>query len=431
MQGKFAHISDCHIGAWREPKLREWNDNALAETIDRCIKSRVDFLVISGDVFDTGIPEMSSVRSAVKKFRELLDNEIPVYVVYGSHDYSPTTVSMVDVLTSAGIFINAGEFEEALSGQHKETKKLSLKPVVDKKTGVLLAGLPARKMGIEKEYYKELERRSIGKAGYSIFVFHAAISEMTSKEIPTEESVSLKELPKGFSYYAGGHIHKRSRGQLDGSPVVYQGPIFGTSYTDLELSGQGEKRGFAIVHYEGSKTTGIEFIDLPTPRIISESLSATNKSSDQVSKEISAVISQKEAIVRDSIVLLRVKGNLASGKPSDIDWFGFRTRLLEKGALVAHINRLGLTTAESTKLKLLGANTREEIESKLLEERISSFKPSSAQLESFSSKRGATKALKLLQALKTEKLEEETKQNFEKRIWTDASGILELESDER
>jgi exonuclease SbcD len=426
---RFAHVADCHIGAWRDPKLRELNDLAFETAMSLCAKNQVDFVIISGDIFDTGIPEMSSVRSAVRKLKELVDSGIPVYVVYGSHDYSPTTVSVVDVLTEAGLFTNVGQFEEFRPGEQEKERKLLLKPVSDEKTGAQICGLPARRIGLEKAFYSKLKgsvSETVNPQKYSIFVFHASVNELQSLNIPIEQNVSLQDLPPGFSYYAGGHLHKRSVGNLDGSKVVYPGPLFGTSYTDLEQTGRTEKRGFAIVEFEENKTNNLSFIDLPSPRILSKTFNVEGKSAKEVDEQIREFISRETLQVRDSIILLRIRGMLSSGKPSDIDWYSYRTILLDRGALVVSLNRMGLSTKESRRLELIGKGTREEIESKLLSEHISKFKSPSQDLAFLSSSGGIAKASRLLNALKTEKKEEETKTSFDKRITKEASEILEF-----
>lgn len=486
MKGKFAHIADCHIGAWHDPHLRSINDKCFETAIDACIENKVDFVVISGDIFDVGMPEMTSVRSAVRKLRQLADNDISAYVVYGSHDYSPTTVSVVDVITSAGLFVNVGENNEPsgplthpssrsvqpttqqdtesdssdlisssgiLVGRGSESPKIkdqdsqriTIRPVTDKKTGARLYGIPARRRAIERNLYgrlsieelhkeKTTQRDESGSSSssssntdyYSIFLFHASINELQSLNIPTEESVSLFELPRGFSYYAGGHVHKRVKGSLDGSPVVYPGPLFGTSYADLELSSKGEKRGFALVEFEGPKTTRVDFIDLPHPKILSRAFTAEGKSAEQLSREISDFVEREGLDVRDSIVLMKARGTLASGKPGDIDWYGYRTALLKRGALVASINRIGLTSQESRKLAKIPATSKEEIESRLLESYLRDYKPELQELSFLSSQEGVSRALKLLQAFKAEKSPGETRQIFESRMWKEAVEILEI-----
>src|ERR1700686_5853712 len=146
---KFAHMSDIHLGAHREPALRELERKCFAEAMDRCVREAVDFVLISGDLFDVGIPELGVVNDAVKKMRELRDAKIPVYAIYGSHDYTPTGTSIIDVLHTAGILTN-------LMRTSMEDGRLRLKFLTDPETGAKLTGIAARKMGLESKTYEML-----------------------------------------------------------------------------------------------------------------------------------------------------------------------------------------------------------------------------------------------------------------------------------
>ena len=86
---KFAHMSDIHIGAFRQPELRKLVLDAFAEAIDRCISEKVSFVILAGDIFDSNIPDLASVRRAAEKMREAIDSGIRFYANYGSHDFSP------------------------------------------------------------------------------------------------------------------------------------------------------------------------------------------------------------------------------------------------------------------------------------------------------------------------------------------------------
>src|SRR5271170_23769 len=99
-------MSDIHLGAHREPALRELERKCFAKAMDMCVAEAVDFLLISGDLFDVGVPDLGVVNDAVRKMRELRDARIPIYAIYGSHDYAPTSTSVIDVLHTAGILTN-------------------------------------------------------------------------------------------------------------------------------------------------------------------------------------------------------------------------------------------------------------------------------------------------------------------------------------
>jgi len=99
---RFAHLSDIHLGVHRDPVLKKLELNTFNKLIDKCIQLKVDFIVISGDFFHIGIPELSVVNEALKKMRDLDDADIPVYVVYGSHDYSLVGTTIIDLLDTVG-----------------------------------------------------------------------------------------------------------------------------------------------------------------------------------------------------------------------------------------------------------------------------------------------------------------------------------------
>ncbi|MCX6711184.1 MAG: DNA repair exonuclease, partial [Candidatus Woesearchaeota archaeon] len=143
---KFAHMADCHIGAWREPKLREANLQAFFRAIDICIKEKVDFILISGDLFNTAFPGIDGLKEVVLKLMELKDAGIPAYVVPGSHDFSPSGKTMLDVLENARLFTNVfrGKVENGL---------LKLKFTEDRKTGAKITGILGRRGLLEQSYY--------------------------------------------------------------------------------------------------------------------------------------------------------------------------------------------------------------------------------------------------------------------------------------
>src|ERR1039458_1873247 len=100
---KFAHIADCHLGAQKYPELKKLEIKAFKECLNKCIEEKVDFIIIAGDLFHSNLPDMSIVIEAVGTLKELQDNGIPVYVNYGSHDFSPNSTSIVDVISESGL----------------------------------------------------------------------------------------------------------------------------------------------------------------------------------------------------------------------------------------------------------------------------------------------------------------------------------------
>src|SRR5665647_3981881 len=92
---QFAHMADVHLGANRHGKMAELEIGAFERAMDICITRKVDFIVISRDLFHVGVPsDLDTVSQAVAKMREVTEKGIPIYAIYGSHDYTPTSTSI-------------------------------------------------------------------------------------------------------------------------------------------------------------------------------------------------------------------------------------------------------------------------------------------------------------------------------------------------
>ena len=207
---KFAHFSDVHIGSWRDPALSSASSDAFSKAVDKCLEEKVDFVLISGDFFNTPLPSIESLKSSVSKLRDLRDAGVSVYFVPGSHDYSPSGKTMLDVVEKADLGRNV------MKGRVVDGR-LCLNFTVDEKTGAKITGIVGLKGMLDKKHFENLERDSLEKEeGFKIFLFHTAVSEFKPEEFQKMDSVPLSNFPKGFDYYAGGHIHKPMSQRAEG-----------------------------------------------------------------------------------------------------------------------------------------------------------------------------------------------------------------------
>jgi len=430
MLHKFAHITDCHLGAWRNPKLKEINLKAFERAITICIEENVDFIAITGDFFDVNVPELDHVKKAVEIMRQARGCGIEIYMIYGSHDFTASTVSIVDILHSAGLFIKPVEFEQIRD-------KIRLKFIQDQKTVFKITGLSGRKSGLDIEYYNLLDMGSLeSEEGIKVFLFHTPISELTPIDLAHGESIPLSLLPKGFKYYGGGHLHRRIEHKYDDgkSMIIYPGPLFGSTFTDLEDTAEGEKRGFYIINYDNdNETIRAKFIEIKIADIILHTINANQNTIKQIEDKICAVVEQIQDLT-NKIILIKVKGTLSSGKRTDINFSKFEEQLLAKGALVTFINRNSLVSPEAAQVKVFSTSI-EDIEKKVIKDRISSFKIDTAikddKVKNFIkskllSEKGEDTANKLLLALKMEKIENETASDFETRLLNHTKFVMEF-----
>ena len=407
---RFAHFADCHIGSWRDPKLRDSSTKAFEKAIDLCISKEVDFILISGDLFNTSIPSMDSLKTVVEKLKQLKDIKMPVYIIAGSHDFSPSGKTMLDVLEKAGLFINVAKGEEI-------ENKLKLNFTVDKKTGAKITGLLGKKGGLEKDYYKNLIREPLeSEQGYKIFLFHSALSEFKPEELKDIDSQPLSLLPKNFNYYAGGHVHYRfSKEEKDYGLILFPGPLFPNNFKELE---DLEIGGIYILEVNDNKTVST-FEPIQIHNVHKIKINADNKTTAQIEEEINQLTKDKE--FNNTIITIRIEGTLLSGRPSDINYKEIFEKLYNKSAYFVMKNTNKLETKEFEEIKV-ETGAIDDIEEKMIKEHLGQIK-----VNNLTPEKEETLTKDLMKMLSSEKQEGETNATFESRLKSDIKDIIDIE----
>lgn len=400
---KFAHLADCHIGSWRDPKLRGISTEVFVKTVDLCIEKKVDFVLIAGDLFNTSLPSIELLKEVVIKLKDLKEEGIPVYIIAGSHDYSPSGKTMLDVLESAGLLINVVK-GEIIDG------KLKLNFVIDKKTGIKITGLLGKKGMLDKTYYENLVHSNlVNEEGYKIFMFHTALSEFKPKEMENMDSQPLSLLPKGFNYYAGGHVHYIFNELVsEYGRITYPGALFPANFSELEKYGGG---GFYVVENDL-----VEWIPVTVYNTFRIKMDCNHKTPELVTNDIISEIENKE--FNNTIVTIRVFGKLESGKITDINFNSIFKMLYEKSAYFVMKNTSGIITKEFEEIKV-DVDNFEKIEDKLVNEHVGQIK-----VDNFDVDKEKYVAHTLLNILSQEKKDGERVTDFELRLKQEMGGVL-------
>ncbi|MFH2021141.1 MAG: exonuclease SbcCD subunit D [archaeon] len=396
---KFSHIADCHIGAWRDEKLKDLNTQAFFRAIAISEAEKVDFILIAGDLFNTALPGIDLLKEVAKIFKRLTDKGIQIYLIAGSHDFSPSGKTMLDVLEEAGLCINVTK--GSVVGN-----KLRLKFTVDKKTGAKITGMLGRRGMLERSYYEELDTSHLEKEqGFKIFMFHTSITELKPSAMAQMESSPISLLPKGFDYYAGGHVHIVEKLYLPGyKNVIYPGPLFPNNFHEL---GDLKSGGFYI--YDDGE---VRRIDLEMKKVVCIDVDADNKTPESAASDI---IEQGKDI-KDAIVLIRVSGTLFAGKTSDLDFRKIYERFYEKGAYFIMRNTAKLSSKEYEEIKVESSSV-EDIEEKLINEHI-------GQIGIWDEEKEKRMIKTLMSAMSQEKKEGEKVYEFEDRLLKELEHLL-------
>ncbi len=352
MSFTFAHAADCHLGSWgAHPELSELPLKAFDSMIDTCIERKLDFILISGDLLDTSLPTVDVLRRCASALRRAAVAGIRVYVIPGSHDFSASGKTMISVFESAGLLKNVAHGSE-------ENGRLRLHHTKDK-TGAHITGIIGRRTGLERTYYENLAGGM--PEGFSIFMMHSAITEYKPQHLQKMDSIPLSLLPKGYSYYASGHVHQRFEAVENGARIVFPGPLFPAEFRELEKG-----TGSFVISDDSGK---IEWVSVPVCKIKNVEVSADEKTPSEIECEI------KDALTGDmgnTVVLVRLRGTLKSGRVYDIDFRSIAAKAGECGALALKKNISQLREKEM-ELIAVKPELASDIEEKLLSEHKGQF----------------------------------------------------------
>jgi len=317
---RFAHISDVHLGGWKQQPMQDLNFQSFKKAMDICINSKLDFILIAGDLFDSAYPPIEILKETFSEFRRLKEANIPCFIIAGSHDYSVSGKTFLDVLERAGFCKNVTDFEVIErqrfpsprdSESHKEKDTIILNPTLF--GGVAIYGYPGKKSGLEID---DLRRVKLNDAPgmFKILMLHTTIDK--AKGTLPIDALETDLIPKA-DYYALGHLHIDFQYQN----FIYPGPVFPNNFQELEDLNYGS---FYIVDTESDNS--LRKVELKIKEVVSLEIEIRNALS--ATEKIINELKDKE--LEDKIVLLRIRGELEKGKTSDIKFAKIEEFLKEK-----------------------------------------------------------------------------------------------------
>ena len=395
---KFAHIADSHLGGWRQPELQELNMQSFQIAIKTCIEEEVEFILFTGDLFDSAFPPIEILKEAFSEFRKLKEAGIKSYVIAGSHDYSVSGKTFLDVLEKAG-FCEICKFEEKGDGEDKE---IILKPINHKSYHIY--GYPGKKSGLEVQDLRKIRILEPYSDYFRILMLHTTIKEV-SGNLPID-SISLEEVPKA-DYYALGHIHVDFEKEIDGKPAIYGGPTFPNNFKELEELGHGS---FYIIDVGGYTKIIKKEIKIKEVKLIELQLDDALIGTERILSEF------ERHDLADKIILLRVSGILKKGKISDIK-FQEIEEYLERAGAYSFLKNINKLEVEKQEMRVqLQPGEMEKVEEVLIK-KYEEENPSNLNELIFP----------LINALNLEKQEDEKSVTFESRLFSEVNKIIGIE----
>ncbi|MEJ2267714.1 MAG: hypothetical protein P8X70_01420 [Nanoarchaeota archaeon] len=212
----------------------------------------------------------------------------------------------LDVLEKAGFCKNVTNYE-------KKEDYLILNPVIYK--GIALYGYPGKKSGLEIPDLRKIKFND-SPGMFKIFMLHTTIDK--AKGTLPIDSLETDSLPSA-DYYALGHLHM----DFKYKNFVYPGPIFPNNFQELEDLQHGS---FYII--DTSLDNSLQKIPLRLKDIVSIKIEVENTL--LATEKIISELNKRD--INDKIILLRIFGELKSGKNSDIKFSQIEDFAKRKGA---------------------------------------------------------------------------------------------------
>ncbi|MGY3742160.1 metallophosphoesterase family protein [Leuconostoc inhae] len=229
---KFIHAADIHLGNpfigldqtlpnGLKKLVQQSTLTAFKDLISSSISEKIDFLVISGDLYNATQNSPQIQESVNQQFERLNRADIAVFLSFGNHDFEANKQSHLAWPKNVHVF-----------EQSVETKYLTLK------TGekIALTGFSYQTQRQTKKVINDFPVKT-ETTDYHIGLYHGAIGIDGDPYAPFNVGEMLR---KNYDYWALGHIHLRQK--LNDQPFIgYSGVLQGLNRKEV-----GEK-GYYLV----------------------------------------------------------------------------------------------------------------------------------------------------------------------------------------
>lgn len=252
---RFLHAADLHLdsrfaGLAQLPQairsyLRESTFAALGRLVNVAVHEEVDFVVISGDVYDISDASLQGQLRFQEALQELGRHGIQVFLIHGNHDPLDGPRLATEPPEHVTVF-SSGEPGQAIARRRSDGKEAAV-----------VSGISYPTAKVTENTALKFSRRT-GSSLFHIALLHGNVDGDLQHE--TYSPCTRKDLiSRGFDYWALGHIHKRSI--LHERPsIVYPGNIQGRSIKET-----GPK-GCYVVDVDEAGSASLQFHELDSVR---------------------------------------------------------------------------------------------------------------------------------------------------------------------
>ena len=271
----FVHTADLHldspfigleqIDADVAAVLKDATFRAFDNIIDLCIKSNARFLLVAGDVFDSGDRSLRAQLRFRDGLGRLAEAGIESFVAHGNHD--PLDGWTASLTWPERTYIFQGDNVEAV-------------PVIDDDGNAVahVYGISYPTREVKRNLATEFHRADDGP--YAIGLLHCNVGENTGHE--PYAPCSVEDLIRsGMDYWALGHVHTRKTLRSTDPTIIYPGNPQGRNPRELGA------RGCYVIDVDEGGHAQERFVEVDAVRWFEEELSiASMEGADQLIVEL-------------------------------------------------------------------------------------------------------------------------------------------------
>ncbi len=260
---KFIHCADLHLNRVFSnvnitnehilEKLTSSTEIAWNNIIQSAINNEVNFIAISGDVFDSETPDIATQLNFVKSLEQLAKHNIQAFIIAGNHDPLNSWSNSLKFPKNVKIF--SDQVDEHIEIFNKNNQHIANVLGISFKT-------KQQPKSVVDKFYKyitknDLENRTVP----NIALLHCDIvgvnnSAELKSSVYAPTTISELNNKKMIDYWALGHVHSAQKISVenshDNSLILYSGIMQGRSANDV-----GEKGCWLLKYSENDDRTGL------------------------------------------------------------------------------------------------------------------------------------------------------------------------------
>ncbi len=316
---KFIHTADLHLDTpfkglshWNSDlasKLKDATFKSFRKIVDLCLQEKIDFLVISGDIFDSENKSLAAQLKFVTELKRLSEKEIPTYFICGNHDPLSSWLEILQLPENVFRF-KSTEVE-------RFTYQKSDQPIAD------IYGISFQNKIVKNNLAHSYQLINSNPSPISIAVLHGTVGTPG----PHEDYAPFKIediTDKGFDYWALGHIHKRQIVQERNPTIVYPGNSQGRDF------GETGTKGCYLIEITQNEAPKIKFVPTHLIRFEEIQVDLTGKDKiDELRDSLQEAITHLDDYEENTNYILRITFKGRSSLHSNLNKPGEIEQLLE------------------------------------------------------------------------------------------------------